>query len=437
MNLNILKYLTFRRLSDSSSTFFPGEYFFKQIQLDDSTIKNAMRSSNKWLYIHIPFCITECDYCACYKKQIHTSDNIDLYITSLVKELSLYHKQTSSYEKISFDTIVFWWWTPSILSVRQLDRLLSGIYRFIDNTSLMQFSFEAAPYLLSKDKILLLKKYGVTRISLWVQTFDKTVLTLNNRPYLSYSKICDLVNVISTNGIDCVIDLMVWIRGQTFEICKNDIDKAKIMNIQGITINYFYSNKQVKYVDSHRLVAIKKEFSRYIHNNPIHNKSLLMQEDRLYKQPDYSVIWLWVGAISIFCWTQIIQKKSFSNYYKMLSEEKLPFESGIILSHDLLYLKDILFSMRYNKNINLNEFNHKYNIEFSTIFKKEIQFLKDRWILDIKQWHMIFLKNKLVTHIYMSIMFMRLINLDRLLLDYNNSDLWTLDINLISLIDEL
>ena len=75
------------------------------------------------LYIHIPFCEKRCNYCdffSCVKK-----DLIEPYVEELTKEISLCAQRFPAH----IDTIYIGGGTPSILSLEQLDKIFSAVYK--------------------------------------------------------------------------------------------------------------------------------------------------------------------------------------------------------------------------------------------------------------------------------------------------------------------
>jgi len=56
-----------------------------------------------------------------------------------------------------------------------------------------QISFESSPYTLTKEKLDVLSSNRVSRISLGIQSFDEKVLKANNRPYMPFEKINELI----------------------------------------------------------------------------------------------------------------------------------------------------------------------------------------------------------------------------------------------------
>jgi len=87
------KYATYMRLNSMNSYYFALEPFYKKdILPDENMFKDILITKNKGLYIHVPFCITECSYCACTKFQLKNKDDINTYIKYLIKELDFFYK---------------------------------------------------------------------------------------------------------------------------------------------------------------------------------------------------------------------------------------------------------------------------------------------------------------------------------------------------------
>ena len=124
------------------------------------------------LYVHVPFCHSECTYCDFYR----TSYRDDLawrYLDALEVELSSLPKDFSP------STIFVGGGTPSALKVAQLSRLLSLLDRYSNESS--EYTFEVNPRSATDDKIRLLAEARVSRVSFGVQSFDDRALTLLGR----------------------------------------------------------------------------------------------------------------------------------------------------------------------------------------------------------------------------------------------------------------
>ncbi|MBU1913050.1 MAG: radical SAM family heme chaperone HemW [Candidatus Omnitrophica bacterium] len=113
------------------------------------------------LYIHIPFCKEKCLYCDFYSAQ-YSESLAGSYISVILKQLQGLNQD--------FSTIYIGGGTPSILSLNLLDKLLSGLKKFLKSD--MEFTIETNPESVDSEKLKLFLDKGVNRISIGVQSFD-------------------------------------------------------------------------------------------------------------------------------------------------------------------------------------------------------------------------------------------------------------------------
>src|SRR3954470_5557749 len=113
------------------------------------------------LYVHIPFCARICPYCAFYK------DTLDRTQTSRFCEAIVNEVETLAAEFETIPrTIFFGGGTPTALTTEQLEFVLSGFNRALDLSPLQELTMEANPGSVSARKAALLRRLGVSRISL-------------------------------------------------------------------------------------------------------------------------------------------------------------------------------------------------------------------------------------------------------------------------------
>ena len=170
----------------------------------------------KSLYIHIPFCKKICSYCDftkfCYQKKW-----IMPYLESLKKEIKTYYKGEL------LKTIYIGGGTPTSLDDDELEYLLN-ITNTLKKDKSYEFTVEANVSDLSLSKIKLLKKYGVNRVSLGVQTFNKELQkTLNRKD--DYLNVKETITNLKNNGICNInLDLMYAIPKEKEEDLKLDLE---------------------------------------------------------------------------------------------------------------------------------------------------------------------------------------------------------------------
>ncbi|WP_243715864.1 radical SAM family heme chaperone HemW [Macrococcus brunensis] len=176
------------------------------------------------LYIHIPFCNRICTYCD-FNKFLIKNQPVDQYIDCLIKELKEISKD--------IDTLFIGGGTPTALNEEQLERLLGFISRHFKIKR--EFSMEANPDELTREKILIMKRYHVNRLSLGVQTFDNELLKLLGRTHVE-SDIKKAVDTAKSAGIESVsIDLMYHLPTQTLQQVKDDLEHALALDIDHIS----------------------------------------------------------------------------------------------------------------------------------------------------------------------------------------------------------
>ncbi len=166
------------------------------------------------LYINIPFCPQRCRYCS-YPTIVSNTVEKNLYVDFLLEEISKINLPKK------LDTIYLGGGTPSNLSVKDLDRILSLINeKFIFN----EFTLEAGREdTLDFEKLALFKEKNVGRISLNPQTFSGNVLENINRPinFYNFVKIYDYAKKL---GFIVNMDFIVGLYGEDREsFSKNKI----------------------------------------------------------------------------------------------------------------------------------------------------------------------------------------------------------------------
>ena len=172
------------------------------------------------LYIHIPFCRCKCDYCAFYSESGCTDFEIDKYIDYL-------HNKLSQSVNSSFETVYIGGGTPSLLNLKQLQKLMMSLHKFVDMTKIKEFSIESNPETLNIDKILLLQDSGVSRLSMGVQSFNERHRETLGRATSSKS-IENAISEISRHPFRHFnIDLIYGIPGESVEDFAADIARVK------------------------------------------------------------------------------------------------------------------------------------------------------------------------------------------------------------------
>jgi oxygen-independent coproporphyrinogen III oxidase len=184
---------------------------------------NALQSSHRLhhIYVHIPFCARICPYCAFYKDLLDRSQTWR-FCEAILRDLD---RQCASFA-LTPETIYFGGGTPTALTSSQLEFLLEGFRERLDLSWLAEWTIEANPGSVSARKAALLRKLGVTRVSLGIQSWDDELLKLLGREHNS-QQAEQSFHVLRDAGFSNInIDLMFGLPGQTIEQWKSTLEKT-------------------------------------------------------------------------------------------------------------------------------------------------------------------------------------------------------------------
>ncbi|HGD1506430.1 TPA: radical SAM family heme chaperone HemW [Streptococcus agalactiae] len=179
-------------------------------------------------YVHIPFCTQICYYCD-FSKVFTKNQPVDAYLQALIREFR-------SYDITELRTLYIGGGTPTSISAVQLDYLLTELSRDLNLNTLEEFTIEANPGDLTVDKIEVLQKSAVNRVSLGVQTFNDKHLKRIGRSH-NEAQIYSTIDALKTAGFQNIsIDLIYALPGQTMDDVRSNVAKALSLNIPHLSL---------------------------------------------------------------------------------------------------------------------------------------------------------------------------------------------------------
>lgn len=193
------------------------------------TVVNTFREENGELciYIHLPFCENMCTFCACNKRITVNHAVEDPYISSVLKEWSMYRSLLPATPVIR--EIHLGGGTPTFFSPDNLEQLIKGITRDAIVTEDHEFSIEVHPNYTTEEHIKRLASVGFNRISLGVQDFDPKVQFVINRiqSFEKTKEVVDWARKYHYNSIN--IDLVYGLPHQTVSSVEHTIELIKTL----------------------------------------------------------------------------------------------------------------------------------------------------------------------------------------------------------------
>lgn len=318
---------------------------------------------DKYCYIHIPFCELKCNYCRFASVWVSEKLKIDFYVKNLIFEI-----KKSSLKKGILNTIYFWWGTPSVLSEKNLEDILQSLkYKFGFEVNI-EISLESTPNNITEKNLIIWKKLGITRISIWIQTLNKKSLEEINRWNKWDINLCfkNLNKYLSIKNIS--LDFIVWLPYvKSWEILKNiKFILTKYSFIKHISVymleEYYSIDKiietkydNITYPKSWDKLWIKEEeyleeysniktflIENWFNNYEISNfwKPWFECRHNIAYWNHKEILAFWMGAWGFVDWIRYLNADNFKDYYA----QKKIFENK--LNQEDIFLEKLMFQLR-------------------------------------------------------------------------------------------
>lgn len=334
------------------------------------------------VYIHIPFCNYICAYCD-FCKVFYNREYVNKYLEALDKEIK------ANYKGEIITSLYIGGGTPSSLSLDELERLFN-ILKIFTLSKDCEITMEANTDSLTLDKIKLLKKYGVNRVSLGIETInDKLQETLERKT--SKDNVINCINNLKNNDITNInVDLIYAIIGETLDDLKKDIDFLISLDVPHISTysliiedNTKLKIKGVKNIDKSIDREMYDMISSILKNNDYIHYEISNFSKKGYSSKHNLKYWynleyygFGVGASGYIDNIRYTNTRSITNYIK----------GKTVIDEEILSIKDkifyeIMLGFRTNLGINKKSFKNKYNINIEELFNYK-RLVKDKILLD-------------------------------------------------------
>ena len=351
------------------------------------------------LYIHIPFCVKRCLYCACNvvikNQQTAVADE---YLDYLEQEIILVTNALPSRPLIK--QIHLGGGTPTFLTIGQL----TSLHKLIEKYFILQldeYAIEIDPRSVDKAKIQHLKTLGFNRLSFGVQDFATRVQKEIRREH-SFAEVLELFNISRQANFQSInLDLIYGLPYQTVETFNETLDKVSMLKPERIAL---YSYAYVPWIHKHQ-TAMNQDMTPA----PAEKVSIFLQARNSFLEQGYVAIamdhfalkddslaqaygdgsmkrnfmgyttlatdnYLGLGVSSIGYINQhFIQNiKQLDAYYSSLSENKVATARGYSLNNDDIIRQWVIMTLMCSLQLRKQDFYSKFNQVFDTYFAAEL-----------------------------------------------------------------
>lgn len=190
------------------------------------------------LYVSIPFCPTRCVYCSFPSNPMKQFGYLrENYVKAIVKEIKGLAKLLKETNK-EIETLYIGGGTPTTLEAEQLDNLIKALFMELDLTKIKEFTVEAGrPDTITREKLEVMKKHNVTRISINPQTMNNETLVKIGRDH-NVDDIVRCFNMARDLGFNNInMDIILGLVDENVEMVRNTLERIKELSPESLTVH--------------------------------------------------------------------------------------------------------------------------------------------------------------------------------------------------------
>lgn len=339
------------------------------------------------LYVHFPFCISKCPYCDFYSRTDYTE--VNRYSSALILQMQDYARAASRHD---VDSIFFGGGTPTAIPVKQLLRVIDGIYDNFNVRSDAEFTIEANPATITTSEMRKLRRAGVNRVSIGLQSANDNELKALGRIH-TYEEFERSFKAVRKAGIDNIsVDLMYGIPDQTPESFANTLKKVVALSPEHISIYSLKIEEGTPFDKIKDTLTLPDEDSECL----MYSQAVAYLEDNGYEQYEISnfakagrqcvhnlrywnceeYIGFGPGAHSYFGDRRFAYKRSAEDYVKNM---EFPGSVKDILSENYEIKQSerigeyVMLRMRLKEGVDTEFFAATFGLDFERIFGKHLE----------------------------------------------------------------
>ena len=347
------------------------------------------------IYIHFPFCKQACHYCNFYFST--KMKNKEDLIFFLKKEIDLRYNEL---RKDTLESVYFGGGSPSLLSLKEIDSIISKVKEKFIISKNTEMTLELNPDDVSMEYIKGLKKTGINRLSLGIQSFLEKDLLLMNRNHTSIQSL-KAIEIVSQIFENYSVDLIYGIPKSSLKDFLFNIKKAlefdpKHFSCYALTVepktvlDHKVKNKKIIMpIDE----LIKKQFDKMI--SILEDKKYLHYEISNFAKSDFQSVnncnywlrkpYLGIGPSAHSFDGHFKRSWNVSNinlYMKSIKEGELCFgEENLTISES--YNEYIMLGLRTSSGVSLRKIEKIFGSKYLKYFMKQIDIYIDSKMLSM------------------------------------------------------
>ena len=358
------------------------------------------------VYIHIPFCVKKCNYCdfLSFSHGTNTSEVMKQYIQALIVEMQLAAERYT----VKAKTIFIGGGTPSVLSEDLLEKLLSAVQQYFVTECLQEYTVELNPGTITSRKLQVMKQYGVSRLSIGVQSDNEAQLCLLGRIH-TFEQAKEAVSLARHAGFTNInLDFMYGIPGQTVEAWIATLHNAIALHpehlslyqlkIEENTVLYqWLEDGKIEEFDDETALAMYRTAQALLEAEGYHQYEISNYAKDGYASLHNQVYWrtdnylgIGLGACS---W---VRPNRWNNYFDMeaylqaIQNNHLPMQEAECLTSQEQMEETVFMALRMNAGLSKSLFTARFGCRVEEQFAEAVKTCKaNGWLAETEDCYML------------------------------------------------
>lgn len=360
------------------------------------------------IYVHIPFCIQHCVYCHYPGMVGECREEKEKYIGYLIREIDLYLRRFGI-RKIRPRSILLGGGTPTYLAPALLDHFLGELGNRMDLADCKQYNVDHDPNSLLGDegtqRLEIMKKHGITRLTIGIQSLDDNVLKIMNRPHDSKMAIESVKKALDF-GFDVNIEFIYGHPGETIDNWINVMDQAVLLPMneiqiyrlkvkaygdkQGIINTYTKGNRAVDIPDFKTTMMMKQIAIDILRENGFNEtlRRVYAKDRRIFSHYAYNQccnlydqVGFGLTGFSSYHDRFDINSQYFEEYYALIDQGRLPITRGYKRPAEEQIRQAIVLPLK-NRSVIKSDFLKRTGVNFDDVFREKRKALEEYGLIE-------------------------------------------------------
>lgn len=357
------------------------------------------KSGTATLYLHVPFCLSKCGYCS-FNSYPSAGQDLQKYLKALFHEAAGMARHPWVRDRI-FSSLYIGGGTPTLYEGGELASLVEHCLKLYEFTAAPEISVESNPNTLTLEKLEALKRAGVNRLSIGIQSFSDPILKSIGRTHSAVEGALAVEMARGAGFKNVSLDLIYGLPGLDGQIWHETLSAAmelrpdhfsfyELMVEEGTRIANELNKGVLRLPDEEVVLSMQGQaenmlaehgYNRY----EISNYAKPGHECRhnIHYWENRSYLGLGAGAVSSFSGVRLCTVNNPETYSDAIMNNRLPYKDAEGLSREAHFRETIIMGLRMMKGVSLPAIQERFGISAVEYYGTILDTLLDKKLIVI------------------------------------------------------